>query len=541
MWGRVAAVLVATVAVMRCVATEQFSMVLANPMEEDVDLFWLSPDKGVEPYLMGKVASGHSMNVNTFDGHKFAWRKLTSPTEAMYDFTVKEKYAGTTMDMPGMTQDVGNPVRKANIGKVPPKRKQNRIPKGEGKVDTKGLGGLSFRNMVNRPLVLYWKNVGTGEYKFQATLGTGEQSGFQTYPGHVFIWAEVGVDPPVPIGEFTITAGQNIYKYTDETTTREAMDELQEEVDFREEYFEVNGFDWIGTAYPRPPPTLYMHRPTKIGEFMSLEMNDKARQFKCSKEEMDDCLDKKNRKNSHKKNTYQEGPDTLEVETISTQPRVFRIKNFLSDYEADYIITQAKPQLTRSTTGHGKNARVDDVRTSKSAWLSRKHGNVMDAIYRRIAVATNIPQKLIMESKIAENLNVLNYPVGGEYTPHYDIGADGVIHSRFISGLLYLNTPEEGGGTSFPKAVMDDGSEGAYVEAVKGTFTFFYDLLEDGNVDVRSLHSGTKVTKGEKWVSPLWLWEPSRSGRPHGMGDLSRRAQDGDEPATVVTRSKDDL
>ena len=63
-----------------------------------------------------------------------------------------------------------------------------------------------------------------------------------------------------------------------------------------------------------------------------------------------------------------------------------------------------------------------------------------------------------------------------------------------------------GGGTKFPKARRHDGGEGLYVPATRGSFVFFYDLLEDGNVDVLSLHSGTKVKEGEKWVAPLWLW-----------------------------------
>ena len=39
---------------------------------------------------------------------------------------------------------------------------------------------------------------------------------------------------------------------------------------------------------------------------------------------------------------------------------------------------------------------------------------------------------------------------------------------------------------------------------------FFYDLLEDGNADELSLHSGAKVEAGEKWIAPLWIWEPIR-------------------------------
>ena len=81
-----------------------------------------------------------------------------------------------------------------------------------------------------------------------------------------------------------------------------------------------------------------------------------------------------------------------------------------------------------------------------------------------------------------------------------------------------------GGGTSFPKARMLGGA-GTQVDARKGALCFFYDLLEDGNTDVLSLHSGMPVLEGEKWVAPLWIWEPSRSGRPHPLGDLSERGR----------------
>lgn len=497
-------------------------MVMSNPFDEAIELYWMPPDGG-DPPSMGQILAGESMNVNTFAGHVFGYRKETEPNAKMMTLKVKAEMDGKTMELPSGGAKSSSPKNKPN--KKPTAKRVKKRTASAATVDTKGLGGLSFRNLADRTLILYWKNTGSGEYKFQGQLGSGDQTGFQTYPGHQFIWSEQHSDPPVPIGEFTIEAGKLIYTFTDKTTTKAALDRLNEELEFRKSYLAENGYDWIGTTWPRPAPTLWMHRPTEIGEITELDrLTKKAQQYHCSSDTHSECL-ATNKKSLNKALTSQSDPEKpLELETISIEPRVFRIKNFLSEFEADYIISQAKPQLARSTTGHGKNTRVDDVRTSKSAWLSRGHSKVMDAIYRRIGLATNIPQEIITESKIAENLNVLNYPAGGEYTPHYDIGADGLIASRFISGLLYLNDPEEGGGTTFPKAKRDDGDEGIYVDAVKGSFVFFYDLLEDGNVDVRSLHSGSKVIKGEKWVSPLWLWEPSRTGKPHGLGDLSQLA-----------------
>ena len=43
----------------------------------------------------------------------------------------------------------------------------------------------------------------------------------------------------------------------------------------------------------------------------------------------------------------------------------------------------------------------------------------------------------------------------------------------------------------------------------KGGAVLFYNLLEDGNGDVKSQHSGMPVMKGEKWLANLWIWDPT--------------------------------
>lgn len=37
-------------------------------------------------------------------------------------------------------------------------------------------------------------------------------------------------------------------------------------------------------------------------------------------------------------------------------------------------------------------------------------------------------------------------------------------------------------------------------------------MLEDGNVDEYSLHEGTPVEKGPKWLATIWTWDPKQSG-----------------------------
>jgi len=66
--------------------------------------------------------------------------------------------------------------------------------------------------------------------------------------------------------------------------------------------------------------------------------------------------------------------------------------------------------------------------------------------------------------------------------------------------LLYLNDQidsESGGETSFPFAA--DG-KGIKIHPGKGGGVLFYNLLEDGNADELTAHSGMPVHKGIKWV-----------------------------------------
>ena len=109
-----------------------------------------------------------------------------------------------------------------------------------------------------------------------------------------------------------------------------------------------------------------------------------------------------------------------------------------------------------------------------------------------------------------EELQVVHYDVGQQYTPHHDFGASGRPHQRMITLLYYLNdqaSPNAGGETAFPKANQGQGYK---IHAGKGNSVLFYSLLEDGNADDLALHAALPVTKGEKWLANFWVWDPSR-------------------------------
>jgi hypothetical protein len=44
--------------------------------------------------------------------------------------------------------------------------------------------------------------------------------------------------------------------------------------------------------------------------------------------------------------------------------------------------------------------------------------------------------------------------------------------------------------------------------AYQGSAVLFYNLLEDGNSDIHTLHAALPVVEGEKWLCNFWIWDP---------------------------------
>ena len=95
-------------------------------------------------------------------------------------------------------------------------------------------------------------------------------------------------------------------------------------------------------------------------------------------------------------------------------------------------------------------------------------------------------------------MQIVKYEKGQEYTPHFDwwVGKK----TRWATLLMYLNDPPlSGGKTTFPQLNLD-------LHPGKGSAILFYSMLEDGNMDFKSLHGGLPVYTGVKWLCNLWFW-----------------------------------
>ncbi|MDM0043501.1 2OG-Fe(II) oxygenase [Variovorax dokdonensis] len=197
------------------------------------------------------------------------------------------------------------------------------------------------------------------------------------------------------------------------------------------------------------------------------------------------------------------GDRRVEVLMTLQDPRVVMFGNLLSDEECDGLIAAADSRLSRSLTVETKTGgeAVNQDRTSDGMFFERGENEIVHRIEARIARLLNWPVEY------GEGLQVLRYRPGAQYRPHYDYfdpgepGTPTILRrggQRLGTLLMYLRAPEQGGGTVFPDV-------GVEIAAKRGCGVFFgYDRPDPGT---RSLHGGSPVLAGEKWVATKWLRE----------------------------------
>jgi prolyl 4-hydroxylase len=184
-------------------------------------------------------------------------------------------------------------------------------------------------------------------------------------------------------------------------------------------------------------------------------------------------------------------------------PRVVVFGGLLSDDECDQLIALARPRLARSLTVATQTGgeEVNADRTSKGMFFQRGETGLVACLEERIARLVNWP------AENGEGLQVLHYTPGTEYKPHYDYfdpeqpGTPSILRrggQRVATLIMYLAEPEKGGGTIFPDVHLE-------VAPKRGNAVFF--SYERPHPSTRTLHGGTPVLAGEKWIATKWLRE----------------------------------
>jgi len=189
--------------------------------------------------------------------------------------------------------------------------------------------------------------------------------------------------------------------------------------------------------------------------------------------------------------------------TTMQQPRVIVLGCLLTDAECEGLMDLARPRLARSETvdNHTGGSEVNAARTSDGMFFERGEHALIRTLEARIAELLRWPVDH------GEGLQILRYRPGAEYRPHHDYfdpahpGTARILQrggQRVGTLVMYLNTPEGGGATTFP----DVGLE---VAPMRGNAVFF--SYERAHISTRTLHGGAPVTAGEKWVATKWLRE----------------------------------
>jgi len=192
-------------------------------------------------------------------------------------------------------------------------------------------------------------------------------------------------------------------------------------------------------------------------------------------------------------------------------PRIILFGNLLSEPECKELIRQSALKLERSTVVNAKSGAYDvhPDRTSSGTHFQRGENDLIRRLEQRISELVSIP----IEN--GEPIQILHYTPGAEYKPHFDYfdpdlpGNEKVLAmggQRVATLIMYLNDVEAGGSTVFPEVGVD-------VLPRSGNAVYFAYTTPAGLLDARTLHGGSPVHSGEKWIATKWIrLRPYRQG-----------------------------
>lgn len=205
----------------------------------------------------------------------------------------------------------------------------------------------------------------------------------------------------------------------------------------------------------------------------------------------------------HAGNLIRTSDRDVRIVTRVNRPMIAVLDGVLSEEECDELIRRSADKMRRSTTVDpltGKHEVIAD-RSSEGTFFALNADPFIASLDRRISEVMNWP----VEN--GEGLQILHYGIGGEYKPHFDYfppedpGSQvqmTIGGQRVSTMVMYLNEVEEGGTTIFPEIGME-------VVPKKGSAVYFEYTNSQGQLDRLTLHGGSPVTRGEKWIVTKWM------------------------------------
>lgn len=193
------------------------------------------------------------------------------------------------------------------------------------------------------------------------------------------------------------------------------------------------------------------------------------------------------------------------VERVWVNPEVYVFRDIIDDRQVNWIKETAYPRLKRAVIQDPltDQLRIADYRISKSAWLSPVYHAEVRKLQKRAEAVTGL------DLKYAEQLQVADYGMGGQYEPHFDhatgnedVFSDLGMGNRIATLLFYLSDVEAGGATVYVNTLAS-----AAVFPSKNDAVFWFNLKRSGESNILTKHAGCPVLVGHKWISNWWIHE----------------------------------
>ncbi len=180
--------------------------------------------------------------------------------------------------------------------------------------------------------------------------------------------------------------------------------------------------------------------------------------------------------------------------------QVFQLPNFLDAAQCDRLIATIDAGRRPSTLFSDRAS--SGFRTSESCDLDRWSPEI-----RPIDEA--ISTLLGIDPRHGETLQGQRYAPGQQFRAHHDYFHDTESYwqrmrdnggQRTWTAMIYLNDVEEGGATWFPQA-------GFRAAPRRGLLLTWNNMKPDGSPNDRTIHEGTAVVAGTKYIVTKWFRE----------------------------------
>ncbi|MEM9533337.1 MAG: 2OG-Fe(II) oxygenase [Pseudomonadota bacterium] len=187
------------------------------------------------------------------------------------------------------------------------------------------------------------------------------------------------------------------------------------------------------------------------------------------------------------------------LKPLCWNPRVFAADAFLNHEERLHVLGNAAGSLvsTEDARRDSKVVEIDEFEGECAVFGPHLVTPVVRVVQRRWA------QVLQISEQHFEPMSVLRYREGHQYAPHVDYfdSARMAVHrgqgdrggQRLVTALVYLVAPEAGGETVYCHG-------GPTIAGADGSAVVHYNVTVEGLPDDASLHEGTAITAGEKWL-----------------------------------------